>query len=95
MTGDIIRLIALGCFVAAFFIKKQIKQNTKVDGPLTKDEKTKVILTEFFSPILAGAVYYYGLRKEFPIKAKQANKYSIIIFVCQLLVGVGLLSLSV
>jgi hypothetical protein len=56
-----------------------------VDGPLTSEEKKKVMITEFFSPVISGAFYYFCWKKVFPIKAKQANKYSWIIFLIQIL----------
>lgn len=50
------------------------------NSSLTESEKTRVIITEITSPLIAGAFYYYGLKNKFPKKASEANKYSWIIF---------------
>lgn len=58
----------------------KVKKESKKDGLLVGKEKWIVLLTVLLSPMLAGAVYYYGWAKKLPIKAKQANKYSYIAF---------------
>lgn len=73
-------LINLFCLIYSFHLVKQAKKNLKEDGELPRDYKYKVIFTEMFVSILAGAVYHYGWRKKFPKMASQATKYSIIIF---------------
>jgi hypothetical protein len=45
-----------------------------------------VILTEFFSPIIAGLIYYFGWKKLLSSKAKQAIHYSFIVLGAQLIV---------
>lgn len=65
-----------------FFISKVEKEGQVGDG-LTQKEKTQVIITEIFDPIVAGAFYYYCWKNQFPKKASQANLYSWVI------VGVG------
>lgn len=47
---------------------------------LTESEKTRVIITEIFLTIIAGAFYYYSWKNKFPKKASEANKYAWIIF---------------
>ncbi len=51
------------------------------NSSLTSNEKMTVIITELFNPVISGGFYYYGLKKIFPNKAKQANKYAWIIVV--------------
>lgn len=58
-----------------YYKSKVIEDNSK-DSELTSKEKLIVLLTTFLSPVIAGAVYYYGWKKKLPIKARQANKYS-------------------
>jgi hypothetical protein len=48
--------------------------------PLTKKEKTYILVLSILSPIVAGAVFYYGWIKKLPKKAKRANVYSFIVF---------------
>jgi hypothetical protein len=55
------------------------------DGPLSNAEKKRIILTEFFNPVISGAFYYYCWKNSLPIKAKQANIYAWCIFGIQLL----------
>ena len=58
--------------------------NKVLDGhgsdELNSDEKKTVLLTTFFNPLVAGAFYYYCLKKQFPKKASQANKWSWVMF---------------
>lgn len=46
---------------------------------LNNGEKTTVILTELANPLISWAFYYYGWKEKLPTKAKQANKYGLII----------------
>ena len=62
------------------YVINEVEKTAKADGLLTKSEKLPIIITEIFSPIIAGAFYYYCWKKQFSIKARQANKYSWIIF---------------
>lgn len=58
----------------------QVLKGSQNNSSLTESERTRVIITEIFTPIIAGAFYYYGLKNKFPKKASEANKYSWIIF---------------
>lgn len=72
-----------------FNLVNQVLNRSGDNSPLTPDEKKKIIITEFFNPIIAGAFYYYCWKKVFPTKASQANKYSWIIVGIQLILGVA------
>ncbi len=50
-------------------------------APLTIRQKPFVIVLVILSPIIAGAIFYYGWIKRFPKKANQANWWSIIVFI--------------
>lgn len=80
-------LLSLVAFGYAIYFMDKVKHTTKKDAPLKKNEKIIVLITEILSPILSGAAYYYGWKKTFPQKAKQANNYSLIIFLIMLLLG--------
>lgn len=73
-------LFVLIASIYAYFLMAKVKKTVSKDSQLTKSEKIQVLITELFSPIIAGAIYYYGWRKKLPTKANQANKYSIIMF---------------
>jgi hypothetical protein len=85
-------LFLVATLYAVYFYDKVRKSPSTNDG-LTQNEKISVILSEIFSPVLAGAIYYYGWRKKFPKKASQANKYSWIIFGLLILLSFAYMSL--
>jgi hypothetical protein len=55
--------------------KKHINQSNGQNS-LDKNEKIITWVTCLGTPLFAGAVYYYGWKKIFPQKAKQANNIS-------------------
>lgn len=69
-------IVVLATVYAYFYKNKILRSDQDREAGLTNDEKKHVIVSEVFSPILAGAVYYYGLRGTYPNKANEANKYS-------------------
>lgn len=44
-----------------------------ITEPLTKDEKITVWVLCLLSPIVAGAIFYYGWKTKLPKKAAEAN----------------------
>ncbi len=80
-------IIILAGLAVAYFFRVKVSNEVKKDGPLDDTEKLIVIVTEILSPILAGAIYYYGWKNKFPKKASQANKYSWIVFLILLVIG--------
>lgn len=72
--------------VYTLYVINEVEKTAEADEPLTKSEKLPVIITEIFNPIIAGAFYYYCWKSQFPIKARQANKYSWIIFGIEFLI---------
>lgn len=51
------------------------------DGaPLTSRQQPFVIVLLVLSPLIAGGIFYYGWIARFPKKARQANRWSIIVF---------------
>lgn len=47
-----------------------------VKDPLTKDEKIKVWVLCLLSPLVAGAIFYYGWKNKLPKKSAEANTIS-------------------
>lgn len=90
IVGNYFNILQAALLAYILYLTNKIEKNSLVDGPLTKNEKIQVILTIILNPIIAGGFYYYCWRNKLPIKAKQANKYSIIIFILWLIIGVPL-----
>jgi len=84
-----------GCFSLFHFLYEKCQKNSSKDSGLTKAEKIKVIASEALNPLIAGAIYYYGWRKQLPQKANQANKYSFIIFGAYILFDVILVLINI
>lgn len=63
----------------SLYVIHAVETDGKRDAPLSYGEKTKVIVTEIFNPIVTGSFYYHCWKREFPLKAKQANRYSFVI----------------
>ncbi len=84
----LIRTIGLFFTLSAFFLLSKIK---KQNGVLNRGQKAWAIVTMIFSPVLAGAIYYYSLKKIYPTTAKWLNQASFVILGIELLLGVVLI----
>ena len=74
-------ILFLTATVYSVYYSRKLKETVKdKSSELTSNEILHVVVPEIFSPIIAGAVYFYGWRKDMPRRASQANKYSWIIF---------------
>ena len=82
-------LVSLGVIAYAVYVINQIQKTGRSNEQLTTSEKWKVILTEIFGSVVVWTLYYYSLRKDFPKKASQANKYGWIITGIQILLFIG------
>ncbi|QQG40851.1 MAG: hypothetical protein HYV37_00825 [Candidatus Levyibacteriota bacterium] len=82
--GDYLYLaLNVAGLVGLWFTNDSINKILRGSGnssSLTESEKTRVMITEITTPVIAGAFYYYSLKNKFPKKASEANKYSWIIF---------------
>lgn len=79
LAGNIFAVVEMALLaVVLYLIRKVEKQNT-VDAGLTNQEKYVILATEFLSPVVAGAFFYYCWRRKFPIKANWANRFSWIV----------------
>lgn len=81
--------------VYVLYLIKKVEKSGQIDVPLTRNEKIQVIVTEALNPLIAGAFYYYCWKGKFNMKASQANKYSWIIVVVQVVLVFALKQLGV
>jgi hypothetical protein len=75
----------------AFMLNRQSKVLVMHDvdfskEPLKKFEIYNIWCICLLSPMLGGAILYYGWKKNMPIKAKDANKISILAFIADLFI---------
>lgn len=62
----------------AFMYMRKIRALGASQEALSSNGKIVVLITVLISPVLSGALYYYGWKNMHPKKASQANKYSFI-----------------
>jgi len=62
-------------------LRRKADRGTVDPAPLTTAERPMVLVLVILSPLVAGAIFYYGWIKRLPKKAAQANNWSIIVFV--------------
>jgi ankyrin repeat protein len=62
--------------------------------PLTRTEKAWTWVLCFLNPLITGGILYYGWRKKLPVKAKQANRISFMIFGLQLVGAILFMTLQ-
>ena len=81
-----------GIFLAVLVIsivymvrERRLSREHVIQNPLTNGQKILIWILCIFNPIIAGAVFYYGWRKQLPIKAKQANQISLWAFLIELI----------
>lgn len=89
-------IVIIGALVALIFVwrsRANLVPGTIVFGPLTDGEKLYVWILSLLSPILAGAIFYYGWKKVAPEKAKSANRISIIALLILIVVFYGMIYL--
>jgi hypothetical protein len=60
-------------------LRKHAPQGTVDTSPLSLRQRSYVLAMVILAPIVAGAVFYYGWIKRMPVKAKQANRWSLLI----------------
>lgn len=74
-------ILWLAVFIGTIYLmiktKKQVVDGQISQEMLTGNEKLLVWLFCFLNPIIAGAVFYYGWKKNLPMKAKAANQISL------------------
>lgn len=75
----IIQFIPLIWLIVAVLYMSSVLKKNFVDCPLTLQERLVVICTSIFSPVISGAIYYYGWKQKLPTKAKQANTISLVV----------------
>jgi hypothetical protein len=81
----------IGIIISAVWVskeRKKVPKGTVNPAPFTSGEKLYVALLTIATPIVAGAIFYYGLIKRSPKKAKTANIYSLVVFAIGLAISV-------
>lgn len=89
-------IIVIGAIVAIIFVwrsRSNTVSMTVASDRLTGNEKIYVWLLCLLSPILAGAIFYYGWKKVAPQKAKSANRISIVALLILVVVFYGMIYL--
>lgn len=90
-------LILIIVFIIVIFFeittKKKLTDGQVSQEPLTTKQKVLTWILCIFNPIIAGAVLYYGWKKQLPIKAKQANSISLWAFLLEIIIGLILSSI--
>lgn len=81
-------LFIISIIYSVYYAKKLSETTKHPKADITSDEFLHVILPEIFSPVIAGAIFYYSWRKKMPKKASSANKYSWIIFGAMILIAI-------
>lgn len=76
----------IGTIATYVFTRRYRKLYTELstDEPLTAKERYRILIYAFLSPLLSSLILDSGLRR-FPKKQKQANKITIRVYVCILL----------
>lgn len=82
-------IIVLGIF---YFVYKHLGEIHNDEDATIEKYKSKIILYLFLIPVLAQALYYYGLKKTKPEISKYANNKGWLIFIPALLIQVFLSS---
>jgi len=73
-------IIIIAGAIVAYIWMKRVKSGVPTGGvnqdPLVGIERVYVWLLSFASPLIAGAIFYYGWKKILPKKASSANGIS-------------------
>lgn len=70
--------------------KRRVPEGQISQDPLTGKQKALIWVLCLLNPIVAGAVFYYGWKKRLPIKAKQSNQISLLVFVIEIILVIVL-----
>ncbi|MEI7511078.1 MAG: hypothetical protein WCJ84_02890 [Candidatus Peregrinibacteria bacterium] len=82
-------LLLIFTVIAFFYMRKEknaIPEGQVLQAPLTGKEKVIIGCLCIIDPIIAGAVFYYGWKKQMPVKANQANQISLGVFVLEIVI---------
>jgi magnesium-transporting ATPase (P-type) len=79
--GVITSIGVLLSLVLMFKERSSAASGQKMQEPLSSTEKLYIWLLVLISPIVSGAIFYYGWKKTMPVKARQANKINWLGFV--------------
>ncbi len=83
-------IIIAGAVIGYFWMKRvksAIPQGQVIQDSLNKKEKIYVWLLSFASPLVTGAIFYYGWRNALPKKARSVNFISWIAFAILIIIS--------
>jgi uncharacterized membrane protein required for colicin V production len=86
-------IITILLCVYTYYFMKNVSENTKKDGPLTKNEKIQVIILLLINTLLTWIILRFGWKDTLPTKAKQVTKY--LLRIIGILVGIAVLGILV
>lgn len=90
----IIGTIWFGLHVKGYGTEGDITDDSEPDAPikdkLTSEQFRLAIILLIMNPVIGGAILYTILNKKMPGKAKQVNHISMIIFLVEVILGLGL-----
>ena len=78
---------SLAPYLAFVFTKSQLGLAEAPSAQLTHTETLVVSLITALNPLLVGPIMYYRLRSQLPLKARTANRISIITLAAEITVG--------
>lgn len=90
-------IVTVGAILSYIYmrrVKSAVPTGQVVQDPLSSNERLYVWLLCLASPIVAGAVFYYGWKKVLPRKASSANAISITALLILIVVFYGLYFLT-
>ena len=75
-------LIAIvGAIIFIVVVKKKVSSGQISQEPLTMKERIFVLILNILNPVWSGFIFYFGWRKQLPLKAKSSNRISYIVFI--------------
>lgn len=82
-------IFIVATIISVVYMKSVLKGEVSPESSLEGNEKIFVPLLTFFSPLIAGAIFYYGWKKLLPTKAKIANRISWIMFLLWIIINIA------
>ena len=90
--NSILLIVLITSIVYMLQQRRRVLAGQVIEESLTSNEKVLMWVLCIFNPIIAGAVFYYGWIKKLPVKARQANRISIIAFFVSAIVVVSIMA---
>lgn len=88
-------LLSLAAIVYMTKERRRVSKGQVVQDSLVLKEKIIIWILCLVDPVIAGAIFYYGWKKRLPVKAKQANRISWLVFSIAVIIIVILFRIGV